>query len=156
MLPNGQYGVYDKRHRFAFAGEDNHYTAGTKRLIASVKGWKINLQVCYDLRFPELFRALNAELLLLPSSFTYTTGQAHWDVLMRARAIENLAYLVAPAQGGVHSNGRQTWGHSLVVDPWGQLLAQQATGPGVVVTDIDISNLRAFRQQLPALTHRVL
>ena len=158
---------YDKMHLFSFDNGRERYdesrclqpgTAPVTFDLPSKDGhlWRVGLGICYDLRFPELFRALNAELLLLPSSFTYTTGQAHWDVLMRARAIENLAYLVAPAQGGVHSNGRQTWGHSLVVDPWGQLLAQQATGPGVVVTDIDLSNLRAFRQQLPALTHRVL
>ena len=92
----------------------------------------------------------------MPSAFTHVTGQAHWEVLLRARAIENLAYVVAPAQGGVHENGRHTWGQSLVADPWGQVLAQQAQGPGVVLADLDPERLRSVRQQLPALTHRVL
>jgi len=121
--------------------------------------WRVGLSVCYDLRFPELFRAhahAGADLLLVPSAFTHVTGQAHWEVLLRARAIENLAYVVAPAQGGVHENGRHTWGQSLVADPWGQVLAQQAQGPGVVLADLDPERLRSVRQQLPALTHRVL
>ena len=92
----------------------------------------------------------------MPSAFTHVTGQAHWEVLLRARAIENLAYVVAPAQGGVHENGRHTLGQSLVADPWGQVLAQQAQGPGVVLADLDPERLRSVRQQLPALTHRVL
>ena len=115
--------------------------------------------MCYDLRFPELFRAharAGADVLLVPSAFTHVTGQAHWEVLLRARAIENLAYVVAPAQGGVHENGRHTWGQCLVADPWGQVLAQQAQGPGVVLADLDPERLRSVRQQLPALTHRVL
>ena len=121
--------------------------------------WRVGLSVCYDLRFPELFRAharAGADVLLVPSAFTHVTGQAHWEVLLRARAIENLAYVVAPAQGGVHENGRHTWGQSLVADPWGQVLAQQAQGPGVVLADLDPERLRSVRQQLPALTHRVL
>lgn len=121
--------------------------------------WRVGLSVCYDLRFPELFRAharAGADVLLVPSAFTHVTGQAHWEVLLRARAIENLAYVVAPAQGGVHENGRHTWGQCLVADPWGQVLAQQAQGPGVVLADLDPERLRSVRQQLPALTHRVL
>lgn len=96
-----------------------------------------------------------ADLLLVPSAFTHTTGQAHWEVLLRARAIENLAYVAAAAQGGVHPNGRQTWGQSLVIDPWGQILAQQAQGPGVVLTSLDASAVAQRRTQLPALDHRV-
>mgnify|MGYP000308308169 CR=1 FL=1 len=121
--------------------------------------WRLGLSVCYDLRFPELYRALSAQgadLLLVPSAFTYTTGQAHWEVLLRARAVENLAYVLAPAQGGVHANGRHTWGHSMLVDPWGSILAQRDQGAGVVAGELDAQRLSAVRAQLPALTHRVL
>jgi predicted amidohydrolase len=113
--------------------------------------------VCYDLRFPELYRRLGADLLLVPSAFTHVTGQAHWETLLRARAIENLAYVAAPAQGGLHDNGRRTWGHSLVVDPWGTVVAQrEADGEGVVVATLDAQRLTQVRAQLPALEHRVL
>jgi nitrilase len=122
--------------------------------------WRVGLSVCYDLRFPELYRSLaaqGAQLLLVPSAFTYTTGQAHWEPLLRARAIENLAYVLAPAQGGVHENGRRTWGHSLVVDPWGQVLACRETdGAGVLVNALESARVQACRRQLPALDHRVL
>jgi len=122
-------------------------------------GWRIGLSVCYDLRFPELYRALvraGAELLLVPSAFTHTTGQAHWEVLLRARAIENLSYVAAAAQGGVHENGRQTWGHTMLIEPWGQVLAVQPQGEGVALADLDIAWLRQCRRRLPALAHRVL
>ena len=118
--------------------------------------WRVGLSVCYDLRFPELYRALRADLLLVPSAFTYVTGQAHWELLLRARAVENLAYVVAPAQGGLHENGRRTWGHSMIVDPWGGVLAVRDEGPGVVTADIDAARLARLRAQLPALEHRVL
>jgi nitrilase len=119
--------------------------------------WRIGLSVCYDLRFPELYRGLRADLLLVPSAFTYGTGQAHWELLLRARAVENLAYVCAPAQGGVHENGRRTWGHSLVVDPWGEVLAQRSEeGAGVVLAEISAARLAQVREQLPALSHRVL
>jgi deaminated glutathione amidase len=119
--------------------------------------WRVGLSVCYDLRFPELYRALQADLLLVPSAFTHGTGQAHWEILLRARAIENLAYVAAPAQGGRHDNGRRTWGHSMLVDPWGVVLAQrEADGAGVVVAEIAHERLRQVRSQLPALEHRVL
>ena len=118
--------------------------------------WRIGLSICYDLRFPELYRALNADVLLVPSAFTYTTGQAHWEVLLRARAIENLAFVVAAAQGGVHENGRRTWGHSMVVDPWGQVLGQHGEGPAVVMADLHHQALVDARASLPALSHRVL
>jgi len=119
--------------------------------------WRVGLSVCYDLRFPELYRALAADLLLVPSAFTYGTGQAHWEILLRARAIENLAYVAAPAQGGRHDNGRRTWGHSMVIDPWGVVLAQRAEeGAGVVVAEIAHDRLQQVRGQLPALQHRVL
>ena len=115
----------------------------------------VGLSVCYDLRFPELYRRLQADLLLVPAAFTHTTGQAHWEVLLRARAIENQAYVLAAAQGGEHPNGRRTWGHSLVVDPWGQVLAQRAHGEGVVLATLDPALLAQTRTNLPALQHRV-
>ncbi len=118
--------------------------------------WRVGMSVCYDLRFGELYRMLAADLLLVPSAFTHTTGQAHWEVLLRARAIENQAYVIASAQGGVHENGRRTWGHSMVIDPWGQVLAMQSEGAGVVLADIDMQRMREMRAQLPSLQHRRL
>ena len=121
--------------------------------------WRIGMSVCYDLRFPELYRghaAQGAELLLVPSAFTHTTGQAHWEVLLRARAVENLAYVLAPAQGGLHENGRRTWGHTLLVDPWGGVSGVLPEGQGVVLGDVDIERLAQCRAQLPALEHRLL
>jgi len=118
--------------------------------------WRVGQSVCYDLRFAELYRMLAADVLLVPAAFTYTTGQAHWEVLLRARAIENQAFVIASAQGGTHENGRRTWGHSMVIDPWGEVLALQSAGPGVVLADIDIERLHQVRQQLPALQHRQL
>ena len=121
--------------------------------------WRIGMSVCYDLRFPELYRALareGAELMLVPSAFTRTTGAAHWEVLLRARAIENLAWVVAPAQGGTHENGRHTWGQSMVVDPWGAVVAQQAVDEAVVLFDLDAMQVERARSQLPALSHCVL
>ena len=161
---------YDKIHLFQFDNGREHYDearvieAGRTPVqfdLPSLDGhrWRVGLSVCYDLRFPELYRAhasAGADLLLVPSAFTHTTGQAHWELLVRARAVENLAYVVAPAQGGVHANGRHTWGHSMLVDPWGTLLGQQAQGPGVVAGALDIQRLRDLRMQLPALAHRVL
>ena len=115
----------------------------------------VGLSVCYDLRFPELYRLLAADLILVPAAFTHTTGQAHWEVLLRARAIENQAYVLASAQGGEHSNGRRTWGHSLAIDPWGQVLACQAHGEGVVLATLDTALQQQVRSNLPALQHRV-
>jgi nitrilase len=126
--------------------------------LASVDGnsYRIGLSICYDLRFPELYRALKADLLLVPSAFTFTTGQAHWELLLRARAIENLAYVIAPAQGGMHENTRRTWGHSMVVNPWGTIMAELAEGPGVVMAEVFKTQLDADRLCLPALDHGVL
>lgn len=121
--------------------------------------WRVVLSVCYDLRFPELYRqsaTQAAHLLLVPSAFTYTTGQAHWETLLRARAIENLAFVGAAAQGGHHDNGRRTWGHSVVMDPWGRTLDEWPEGEGLAVAELDWALLHQLRQQLPALTHRVL
>ena len=158
---------YDKIHLFKFAVDNEAHDetrvldAGTQPVrfeLASRDGstYTVGLSICYDLRFPELYRALSADLLLVPSAFTYITGQAHWELLLRARAIENLAYVVAAAQGGVHENGRRTWGHSMVVGPWGEILAGQDEGPGVVMGEVLASRLHGVRQSLPALDHRVL
>ena len=161
---------YDKMHLFCFDNGSESYdesrvlTPGktpTTFDLPSSDGhtWRVGLSICYDLRFPELYRALaqaGADLLLVPSAFTFTTGQAHWEVLLRARAIENLACVLAAAQGGLHENGRRTWGHSMVIDSWGRVLSQLVDGPGVVLADIDKAQLSAQRQQLPALGHRIL
>ena len=161
---------YDKIHLFQFDNGRERYVesaviqAGYQPSVFDITArsgevWRIGLSVCYDLRFPELYRTLSAQgadLLLVPSAFTYTTGQAHWETLLRARAIENLAYVLAPAQGGKHENGRRTWGHSMLIDPWGQVLGLQAEGAAVVLGELERSQLERVRQQLPALSHRVL
>ncbi|MES2941218.1 MAG: carbon-nitrogen hydrolase family protein [Pseudomonadota bacterium] len=159
---------YDKIHLFRFDNGREQYDES--RVIESGSApqafelpsrdgrrWRVGLSVCYDLRFPELYRGLKADLLLVPSAFTHVTGQAHWELLLRARAVENLAYVVAPAQGGVHESGRRTWGHSMVVDPWGTVLARRAEdGAGLALAQIDGERLAQVRTQLPALEHRVL
>lgn len=118
---------------------------------------RLGLAVCYDIRFPELFRLLaeqGAEVVALPAAFTVPTGMAHWDVLLRARAIENLFYVAAAAQAGEHENGRKTWGHSLVAGPWGNVLAERAEGEGIVVADIELEEIRRRRASIPCLEHR--
>jgi len=159
---------YDKIHLFRFDNGREQYdesrvieagSAPQSFVLPSRDGhaWKVGLSVCYDLRFPELYRALGADLLLVPSAFTHTTGQAHWELLLRARAVENLAYVCAPAQGGRHENGRRTWGHTMLVDPWGTVLAQrEEDGAGMVLAEIAADRLTQVRTQLPALAHRVL
>lgn len=159
---------YDKIHLFKFDNgresfdesrviERGHEPAAFDLTARDGRRWRVGLSVCYDLRFPELYRALRADVLLVPSAFTHTTGQAHWELLLRARAVENLAYVVAPAQGGVHETGRRTWGHSMVVDPWGVILSQrEADGAGIAAAVLDAQRLEAVRRQLPALEHRVL
>ena len=161
---------YDKIHLFWFDNGQERYDesrvlqAGHQPAtfeLASRDGhaWRIGMSICYDLRFPELYRGYaraGADLLLVPSAFTYTTGQAHWEVLLRARAIENQAFVVAAAQGGLHENGRRTWGHSMLVDPWGTVVAQMPEGAGVVCNDLPPSMLKESRDKLPALAHRVL
>lgn len=162
---------YDKVHLFRFATGQEQYDEsqvvepGNRPVSITItdrsgQTWVLGLSVCYDLRFPELYRAhaaAGADVLLVPSAFTHTTGRAHWELLLRARAVENQCYVLAPAQGGIHDNGRHTWGHSMLVDPWGQVQAEQATeGAGVVLGQLDRTYLRQVRQQLPALEHRVL
>ena len=118
---------------------------------------RVGLSICYDLRFPELFRAFgDVALIVVPSAFTATTGAAHWHVLLKARAVENQCYVLAAAQGGLHPNGRRTYGHSVLIDPWGSVVAELAEGPGVVVGDIDDVRLAQVRSDLPALQHRLL
>jgi nitrilase len=154
---------YDKIHLFGFDNGREKYSEertiahGSRVVAVDSPFGRIGLSICYDLRFPELYRALgDVDLIFVPSAFTETTGAAHWEPLLRARAIENLAYVVAPAQGGVHPNGRETHGHSMVIDPWGRILAQRAKAPGVVLADIDPASQREVRTMLPALTHRTL
>ena len=158
---------YDKIHLFRFTQGQESYDESRVLVpgqnpvafdLPSRDGssYRVGLSICYDLRFPELFRQLNSHLLLAPSAFTYTTGQAHWELLLRARATENLCYVLASAQGGLHENGRITWGHSMVVGPWGQVLSLQSSGPGVVISDIDHTAIQECRTKLPALDHRCL
>ena len=125
--------------------------------MVDAEGWRIGLSVCYDLRFPELYRRLGpVDLIVVPSAFTFRTGEAHWETLLRARAIENQCYVVAPAQGGVHPNGRRTWGHAMLVDPWGEVMRVLAEGEGVVAGTISKERLDEVRAMLPALRHRVM
>jgi nitrilase len=162
--PHGQrVARYDKIHLFAYDNGRERYDegrvlqAGDTPVAFEAEGLRIGLSVCYDVRFPELYRALGkppCDLICVPSSFTYTTGLAHWELLLRARAVENQCYVIAPAQGGTHENGRRTYGHSLVVDPWGEVLACRDEGAGVVMAEIDRDRIASVRQQLPALTHR--
>ncbi len=162
--PNGQQKVrYDKMHLFSFARGQESYDesrailAGDSVCRLETPDITLGLSICYDLRFPELYRALGqVDLILVPSAFTYTTGQSHWEVLLRARAIENQCYVLAPAQGGHHENGRRTWGHSMLIDPWGEVLEVLSEHEGIVSGTIEPSRLQEIRQSLPALSHRKL
>ena len=154
---------YDKIHLFNFKKDEESYDESVAiRPGAEISRFDtpygaVGLSVCYDLRFPELYRALgDVSLILVPAAFTYTTGRAHWELLLRARAIENQCYVLAPAQGGVHPNGRRTWGHSMLVDPWGDVLDVLPEGEGVVGGTIDSKRLQSVRASLPAWRHRVL
>jgi len=165
--PRGQrVARYDKIHLFGFTKGNESYDesrtilAGNAPVAFDAPCGRVAMSVCYDLRFPELYRGLAAKndvsLILMPAAFTYTTGQAHWEILLRARAIENQCYVLAAAQGGKHENGRRTWGHSMLVDPWGELMGVLPEGEGVVSGIIDPARLAEVRQNLPALRHRVL
>jgi len=136
--------------------ESNTVAGGDQAVVADTVWGRIGLTICYDLRFPQLYRKLaqkGAFLFTVPSAFTVPTGSAHWHVLLRARAIENGAFVVAPAQGGVHANGRRTYGHSLIVSPWGEVLAEAGTDPGVIVADIDPALSKQAREKVPNLQH---
>jgi predicted amidohydrolase len=162
--PNGRIAArYDKIHLFDVdlpSGEryrESKTVAGGDQAVTATLDWgKLGLSVCYDLRFPQLFRALakqGAFMIAVPSAFTETTGRAHWHVLLRARAIENGAFVIAPAQGGIHANGRKTYGHSLIVSPWGEVMAEAGVEPCVIVADIDPQASVEARARIPSLGH---
>jgi predicted amidohydrolase len=154
---------YDKVHMFdvdlgngEYYRESKSYEAGTKAVIADLPWGRLGLSVCYDMRFPYLYRKLakdGADFLSVPSAFTRPTGKAHWHVLLRARAIENGCYVFAPAQCGVHDGGRKTYGHSLIVDPWGRVLADGGDDIGIIIAEVDVANVSIARAKIPSLTH---
>ncbi|MFZ4876405.1 carbon-nitrogen hydrolase family protein [Janthinobacterium sp. Mn2066] len=162
--PQGEpAGRYDKIHLFGFTrgaesyDESRTIVAGGQVRSIELPFGRVGLSVCYDLRFPELYRAMgDCALIVLPAAFTHTTGRAHWEVLLRARAIENQCYVLASAQGGLHPNGRRTWGHSMLIDPWGEVKAVLPEGEGVVSGVIDTLFLAGVRESLPALAHRTM
>ncbi len=160
-------GYYNKIHLFDVAlsatresfHESKTTVPGNKVVVLPTPFGKIGLAVCYDVRFPEMFRTMHdqgVECIILPAAFTYTTGSAHWDILVRARAIENQVYMIAAAQTGVHDNGRRTYGHSMIVNPWGMVQASLLEEQGVVIADIDLDYLRKMRDEFPVLSHRKL
>lgn len=164
--PDGSLAArYDKIHLFRYDNGRERYDesaairAGREPVALTAGPLRLGLSVCYDLRFPELYRRLMTppcDLLSVPAAFTHTTGLAHWELLLRARAVENQCYLIAPAQGGLHENGRRTFGHSMIVDPWGEVLAVLPEGEGVVLAELDLERIASVRMQLPALAHRRL
>jgi nitrilase len=154
---------YDKIHLFGFRKGEEHYDeaatieAGDRVVAVDTPLGRIGLAICYDLRFPELFRAMGSvDLIVLPAAFTETTGRAHWEMLIRARAVENQCYVAASAQGGRHPTGRQTHGNSMIVDPWGEVRARMDKGEGVVTAELDPARTAEVRASLPALGHRRL
>jgi nitrilase len=154
---------YDKIHLFAFSRGDERYDEGrtiepgTDVVTFDLPCGRAGLSVCYDLRFPELYRRMgDLSLIIVPSAFTATTGAAHWHLLLRSRAVENQCYVLAAAQGGVHPGGRRTFGHSVLIDPWGMLVAELEEGPGIVAGDVDPARIAEVRGELPALAHRVM
>ncbi|HET7197192.1 MAG TPA: carbon-nitrogen hydrolase family protein [Burkholderiales bacterium] len=154
---------YDKMHLFRFEGRDERHDesrtlqAGERPVAVATPFGRLALSVCYDVRFPELYRGLGEfDAMFVPSAFTVPTGTAHWETLLRARAIENQAYVVAPAQGGRHPTGRRTYGHTMIVDPWGQVLGVRPEGEGIVLAEIDLERVREVRAGLPANLNRRL
>ena len=160
LTPEGEAYYYDKRHLFRMGQETEHFTAGSQRPVISYRGWNILLLVCYDLRFPELYRQLvtegGAQVLVVPAAFMMHTGRDHWEVLLRARAIENQCYVVASGQTGDHEPGRTCFGRSMVVDPWGTVLGQVPDGVGLTVVELDLDRLDRIRTELPSLANRRL
>jgi deaminated glutathione amidase len=166
FAPDGALAArYDKIHLFRYNNGRESYDearvldAGAEAVAVQAGSLRVGLSVCYDLRFPELYRRLATppcDLLSVPAAFTYTTGRAHWELLLRARAVENQCYVIAPAQGGTHENGRRTWGHSMVIDPWGDVIAALPVGEGAVFAEVEAARIASVRQQLPALEHRRL
>jgi len=162
-----QIARYDKIHLFGFQTETERYeesetiAPGSQpgQFQISVNGidWRFGLSICYDLRFPELYRALGeVDCHIIPAAFTYTTGKDHWEILLRARAIENQCYVLSSAQGGVHINQRRTWGDSMLIDPWGQILTNLPQGEGLITGTLSKEKLNEVRSKLPALKHRKL
>ncbi len=159
---------YDKIHLFDVSvhgeldetyNESGTIEAGDEMVVAQAPFANIGMSVCYDLRFPELYRNMHlrdVNLITVPSAFTATTGKVHWETLLRARAVENLCYVVASNQGGVHVNGRETWGHSMIINPWGDILARVGMGEGIACADINLKQQQSLRERFPALTHRKL
>jgi nitrilase len=158
---------YNKIHLFDVQVADNHghYTEskhilpGKEIVVVDTPFGRLGLAICYDLRFPELFRALSqqgAELIAVGAAFTAVTGRAHWHVLLRARAIENLCYVIGSAQGGRHENQRETYGHSVIIDPWGAILDELPSGNGIIAASLDRTKQAFIREQFPALSHRRL
>ena len=161
--PDGRIARYDKIHLFRFTHGDEDYdeaktiVGGGAPVAFDAPCGRVGLSICYDVRFPELYRALGElALIVVPAAFTQRTGRAHWEILLRARAVENQCYVLAAAQTGEHPGGRRTFGHSMLVDPWGDIIASQAEGEGVVVGDIDPARISDVRARLPALAHRTL
>ena len=163
--PDGQVlGDYDKIHLFDVVVQDSeknycesrYVKAGDRVSVVDVAGVNIGLSICYDLRFPELFRQLcqqGAKIITVPSAFTRVTGAAHWQTLLQARAIENQVYIIAAGQEGVHLNGRETWGHSMIINPWGEILARRDTGKGIICADFQEQELLNVRKAMPVATH---
>lgn len=158
---------YDKIHLFDVSvnggnetyNESSTIEGGSSITVARTPFGNIGMSVCYDLRFPELYRNMHGQdvsIITVPSAFTATTGKAHWETLLRARAVENLCYVIAPNQGGRHINNRETWGHSMVINPWGDILAVVEQGEGIACADIDLEQLKLLRNNFPALRHRTL
>jgi nitrilase len=162
--PHGQrVARYDKIHLFGFHNDAETYDesltieAGNRTTCFDMPGLRVGLGICYDLRFPEFFRAMGpVDLLVLPAAFTETTGRAHWEILLRARAIENQCYVLASAQGGKHPNGRMTHGNSLLIDPWGEIIVRMDKGEGVVIGELQKQRIVDVRASLPALAHRTM
>jgi nitrilase len=166
--PRGELiGRYDKIHLFGFQTNTERYqesetieagnTPGILKIQHDHTEWAFGLSICYDLRFPELYRAMGVvDCQIIPAAFTYTTGKDHWEILLRARAIENQCYLLASAQGGIHQNQRRTWGHSMLIDPWGSILGDLPEGEGFISGVLSKEKLNEVRSQLPALAHRKL
>jgi len=164
--PDGsQLARYDKIHLFDVLVDDAQaqysesltFEPGERVVVADTAAGRLGMSICYDLRFPELYRRLleaGAELISVPSAFTRVTGEAHWEVLLRARAIENQCYVIAPNQGGRHNKNRETWGHTMIIDPWGRVLACRPSGAGVVLADVDLAALREVRDRMPVSAHR--
>ncbi len=166
--PEGQQqACYNKVHLFDVEvadgkgtyRESDNYRHGDQVVSVQTEAGKVGLSVCYDLRFPELYRALSAQevdIFTVPAAFTRVTGEAHWEVLLRARAIENQCFVLAANQCGRHGKSRETWGHSMIIDPWGEILAEAGDEPGVIMAELDMARLAEVRRQMPCLSHRQL